>query len=404
MKNCTDITKVAGRRSLFVGTESYAWTPISFVGVAQFARSHGIDSLLIKVADGVDRWYGGIAGYRARRDAIKSEGVGVIPYAYSYGDKFGVLSAEIDILKEFMQEDGVVCADMEAEWNGQVQWATQLFGGLRGVPGIFLVSTWANPAQQGWGDIVKALNPIVAAWMPQQYTLFLASQWAQFGDLGASCLAPTVNLTDGFGINDPVAIASAAYMQGHATLSLWHHASAMNNPGLVDQVLAAFPKIQGGNDMLQITDDFAARHFVEIPGTTPPRWHCTAPGHDFDIIGGILDYYQVTQGAFRLPCSDEIYGVLPGASLQLFEGGVLVWDPSNTLDNPGLGPAYAMHLNENSEGLRRLCELAGLAVTGQIAVPADKIADATMTINAAIAALQNAKQDLAIPEIAVTAK
>lgn len=117
--DCPSIASAIGRRALFVGLESIVWTPMAFAGLAQFARSHSIDTLFVKVADGTNVWYGGIGGYRARCNAIKAEGVGVVPYTYSYGDKFGALNQEIAILSDFLQEDGVVCMDAEAEWNGQ---------------------------------------------------------------------------------------------------------------------------------------------------------------------------------------------------------------------------------------------------------------------------------------------
>lgn len=407
---CFDIAERIGQRSLFVGIESYGQGAAWFAGVAQFARSYGVDTLLVKVADGTRWWYGGLDGYRARRDAIKAQGVGVVPYTYSYGNKFGALDAEIDILIELMKEDGVVCMDAEEEWNGHTDWASHLCARLQGVPGTFLVSTWGNPAQQNWAGIVRALNPVVAAWMPQQYTNYLASCWAQYGDLGAQCLMPTVDLSDGFGPNDPAAIATAACNQGHAALSVWYHATAMNNPGLLDQVLAAFPRTssQEGDRPMNITDPFAAAHFRDLGGE-PRRWRCIDKGHEFDIIGGILGYWRKTQGAFRLPCSNEIYDIVPGVVIQFFEGGPIVWDPGGILDNPGLGPAYAPHLDTDSPILRQLIARAGLTLAtdalpaGQIEAARNGVGVAINALSACVANLHNIAEDLQPPAIAVVA-
>lgn len=78
--------------------------------------------------------------------------------------------------------------------------------------------------------------------MPQQYTNYLASCWQQFAQSGARCLQPTVDLSQEFGPNDPIAIAKVAYNQGHTALSVWHYGSAVENPDLLDAVFRAFPK------------------------------------------------------------------------------------------------------------------------------------------------------------------
>lgn len=112
-----------------------------------------------------------------------------------------------------------------------------------------------------------------------------------------------------------------------------------------------------GEDMLQITDPFAAAFFKE---TSPTTWHCTAT--NIDIHDAILDYYRQTQGAFRLPRTPEIYDVLPtGCSFQVFEGGVLVFDPTGKYDSVGR-TVYAMHLDKDTPGLHQLIDLAGLTL------------------------------------------
>ncbi len=86
------------------------------------------------------------------------------------------------------------------------------------------------------------------------------------------------------------------------------------------------------NDMLQITDPFAAQYFTET-STNPMRWHCTQTNHD--VIGGILVFYRKIGGAARLPISDEIRpNPHQNVVYQEFEAGVIVYDPDKTLPHP----------------------------------------------------------------------
>ncbi len=95
---------------------------------------------------------------------------------------------------------------------------------------------------------------------------------------------------------------------------------------------------QNGEDMLQITDSFAATYFQQQDAN---HWYC--PNTKQVIADGILDYYRRTQGAARLPLTGENYSI-PGVAYQVFEAGVIVWDPQNKLGSPG-GLAYMMVLN-----------------------------------------------------------
>lgn len=129
-------------------------------------------------------------------------------------------------------------------------------------------------------------------------------------------------------------------------------------PGRVD-VSIEFPSpSSGGADMLQITDPFAAAHFTEIAGASPTRWRCKQTNHD--VIGGILTYYRQIMGAVRLPNSDEIY--TPGKTyvLQLFESGVIVYDPNKESgDDPGFGNSYVAKFD--SPFIRQLVQQPGLS-------------------------------------------
>jgi hypothetical protein len=346
---CQDVTKVTGQHLIFLGVGAASWSLAQFSQAGAFAKAHGVDSLLLKSADGTNRWYGGMDGYRQRRDAIKAQGVGVVPYTYSYGNKFGAIDGEIAILKSFMAEDGVVCMDAEAEWNGQVGWASHLCSAMTGTPGIFLVSTWADPSIQNWMGVLQAMNPCVDAYMPQQYSNFLAPLWTQFGATGAACIQPTVDLSQEAGPNDPVAIARAASAQGHTALSVWHHDLAVANPALLDAILAAFPKIEEDIPMVINLTTPLVGNYYESTGNDAV-WKCKQTG--FLVGHGILAFYQKFGGDalcgltyLGIAMSNEIAITgHPGSVYQKFERGIAVYNPDHSFDfPPGAGPVYMAH-------------------------------------------------------------
>jgi hypothetical protein len=241
--SCQDTAAKTGQIILFCGVDTDSWSMEQFKAAAAFAAAHKVDSLLVKVAEGAIRWYGNtIDGWRAIRSTILSQGVGAIPYIFSYGDYYGGLHNEINLLIEYMQEDGVVCSDMEAAWNGETGWAQTLCNAIKPIPGIFLCSTWADPDEQNWANVIRALNPCVNSYLPQEYDTWLAGRQWEFVSDGAACLFPTIDLANDVGPNDPVGLTAAAHSQGHAALSIWHYDIAMANPHLLDQVVSAFPK------------------------------------------------------------------------------------------------------------------------------------------------------------------
>lgn len=364
---CQDVAKITGQHLLFLGTSSASWSLAQFQQAAQFAKAHGIDCLIAKAADGANWWYGGIAGYRQRRDVIKAEGVGCIPYTYSYGNTYGALDAEINILLALLAEpDNVAIADLETEWNGQTTWASHLASRLQG-KGTFLVSTWADPNLQNWQGVIKALNPCVSAYMPQQYDNYLASCWPQFAAAGAACLQPTVNMTQDFGPNDPVSIASAAYNQGHTAISVWYYETAAANPSLLDAIYAAFPK--GEQPMTINLNTPRVSNYFEASGNV---WHCKQTG--FLVGHGILSFYQKFGGDalcgltyLGLPTSNEI-GVSGHAGLvyQRFERGVLAYDSQHIIDSPpGAGDVYCMHIDSGLGQDPRISQLQTLIAQPQ---------------------------------------
>src|SRR5260370_7795673 len=111
--SCQDVAKVTGEHLLFLGTSTAGWSIQQFQQAAQFAKAHGVDSLLVKVADGTNLWYGGMIGYRPVRDIIKSVGVGCIPYTSSYGNTYNNLTAQIGILHSFLPAYRIVLSHIE---------------------------------------------------------------------------------------------------------------------------------------------------------------------------------------------------------------------------------------------------------------------------------------------------
>ncbi len=95
-----------------------------------------------------------------------------------------------------------------------------------------------------------------------------------------------------------------------------------------------------------------SNYFTET--TKDTRWHCAKTNQD--IAYGILTYYRTCTSValngmsqYGLPTSTEqgVPGV-PGATFQVFERGIIVYDPNHAEDSvPGVsGPCYPGHLNK----------------------------------------------------------
>jgi hypothetical protein len=94
--------------------------------------------------------------------------------------------------------------------------------------------------------------------------------------------------------------------------------------------LAKWRHIRGGDEMLQIA---------------PDRWRCVTTNQD--VFGGILLFYRRIGGAPRLALTREQHD-RPGVAYQLFEAGVIVWDPQHTLDSPtGFQDSYLLKLDSD---------------------------------------------------------
>lgn len=370
MSFCSEIAASIGSHLLFLSTATASWNNDQFIQAADFAKAHNIDTLLVKAADGTNLWYGGMSGFRSIASTIISRGVGCIPYMYSYCNKFGALDAEIDILLALMKEHGAVVMDGETEWNGEITAASHLASRVQGQSGVFLVSTWADPSLQNWSSVLQALNPCVSAYMPQQYNTYLGSFWREFG----ACLQPTLDMTQDFGTNDPVALASAAYRQGCSAISIWYYETAVANSALLDQILAAFPKTieQQENTMstIDLSNPTVAQYFSAT--NDPAVWQCKKTG--FLLGHGILGFYQKFGGDalcgltyLGLPTSNETsIADHPGVVYQRFERAVLCYDPQHVIDSPPqAGGVYVMHIDSGVGQDPRIAQLQAQIVTLQ---------------------------------------
>jgi|SRR5579859_139794 len=238
-------TRQTGNVVLFVGTESAYWGLKDYEVASQTARAMGVDSLAVKCADGENRWYRDISQIREQRSTVLSQGCGYIPYTYMYGPKFGnsQIDGEVAILKELMSvSDGIVCGDLEVEWNNQVGGAQHLAQVMSHNSGVFIVTTWADPLVQGWSGVMEALSAVVDVWVPQQYTNWLALQESTLSNLGAHVIQPAIELVSEFGGNNPIDNAVLAKSRGHKTLWIWEYGQARSNPNLVRSCAAIIGK------------------------------------------------------------------------------------------------------------------------------------------------------------------
>lgn len=94
---------------------------------------------------------------------------------------------------------------------------------------------------------------------------------------------------------------------------------------------------------LQITDPWAAAYFKQVDND---HWLC--PSKNLTVAFGILAYYRQIQGAPRLPVSAENYSI-PNVVYQVFESGVIFYDPQNKLNlrGPGGGPCFLEFLDSD---------------------------------------------------------
>jgi len=246
---CAQDGQLMGPCSLFLGAETATWTTAQFVQAAQFAKQHGISTLIIKCSEVTskpgDIWYGGMAGVDRIVQAVLAQGVRVLTYQFMWGNLQGALATEISVAQQFLSKYNKHCLDMEGStWagaNGQA-WASQMNATLVNAPGKLFVSCPADPIRNDQFGFLRALSPSINIWMPMAYSNALDSIWQ--GDYhqinSIACLQPTLDLSPEFGPNDPVAVANHFRSAGCHAISIWEYQFAVSNPALLDKVVTAF--------------------------------------------------------------------------------------------------------------------------------------------------------------------
>lgn len=237
MMSLSEVVKEIGRKVCFTGNEYVHANAAVLVQAAKRARQLGFDSLCVKKADGGIRYYANVAELAAIKKAVNEQAqAGIFYYAYCYGPRFGEsqIHAEAAIQKELAEAEGhgIACADMEVEYNNHAAAAAE-FGSLVNLPG-WLVTTWADPIQQQWSNVLQALKPHTAAFVPQEYTAWLEGQENQLAAIEPNVL-PAVSIW-----GNPQQGASLARAHHHPALFVWEYAGCNSNPSLTQATLRAF--------------------------------------------------------------------------------------------------------------------------------------------------------------------
>lgn len=174
---------------------------------------------------------------------MTAQGCGYIPFVYCYGPQFGdqQILNECTLLMDMQEEieavrkgPGFVCADLEAEWNGNTHAATVFANAMKAQPGTLYLTTWANPVEQAWGAMLPVFKPVVHAFVPQQYTDWLATRSFEFAGLP---MQPAVDLAPEFGTVHPVLIADQAAKEGDPAVWMWEYTTI--DPTIVKGIVAA---------------------------------------------------------------------------------------------------------------------------------------------------------------------
>jgi LysM repeat protein len=319
MSNCDLAAQKHGRVVLFIGNECLHWQPSDFGNAARFARSLGVDTIAPKRFNGNQKWYVNPAHLKEEREAALAVGCGYLPFGYCYGPSFGDEQIAIEAataLEVMSVNDGMVCLDMESEWNGRAADAEKLASHLANHGGILTISTWADPIQQNWTGVLKALLPVATVFGPQEYTDWLGAQEQQLVNLGATCIQPAFDLSPSFGPDHLVTLVQAAKDRGDKTIWLWEYQYAQQNPALVHELVSIF----GGSSP------------VPAPPPPPTGWQTYTVQHG-DTLSGIAEYlhlanwftdlYQPNQAeieaaarAHGQPNSESGHWIYPGTVLK----------------------------------------------------------------------------------------
>lgn len=240
-----DLSKKIGKKILYIGTECRTWQVTDFAKAAKNARTMGFDTICPKRLDGTIKWYYTKDHLSLERQAVLSEGVGYLPFAYSYAPVFNTVAAEVAAWQEVASvNDGLLVVDLEQEWNGQVSYAQQLHAALAHFAGNIILTTWGDPKEQNWMQIINTLNDTIAAWSPQQYTNWIAAQENTEWKAEQAKLFPSLDITGEFGTADnPLTILQQAIINKHPSFFVWEYSAAITNAELIKGVINVFDAV-----------------------------------------------------------------------------------------------------------------------------------------------------------------
>ena len=232
-----DLYTAPGQISVFVANEALDKDLVWHQEVAKNLFTKHVDVAIVKVHDGENRWYPDIGWLQQLRQTYLNEHVGMVPFGYCYGPKFGdaQIYGEANVIKEICSALGAAetfyCADMEVEWNGNPAAVQTFIQALDGMALPLGVSTWADPIYQNWVENLNVLDPHVYCWMPQRYSSWLSDQPFQV----TKPVVPTVDLNNDFGPNNAVGIAART-----PQVTLWNYTAVMNimNKSVVEAIVA----------------------------------------------------------------------------------------------------------------------------------------------------------------------
>lgn len=249
---CQDDATFIGPVTLFCGVETAHWNDSQFTAVAQFAKQHGISSLLIKVSEvgsgAGDLWYGGLSGIDHIKSLIEAQGIKFIPYTFPVGpyiDLVTNIQKATDIAVQLLNRYGVVCLDVEgAPWEGQpgLDAGNYMASKLASVPGKLWLSMPADYANNNQNGAMQALSPATNVWMPMSYNDKLTGLYKQqIQQINSdACIQPTLDLSQEFGANNVLANAQKIKADGCLAVSLWYEGFATQNTALVNEIVQLF--------------------------------------------------------------------------------------------------------------------------------------------------------------------
>lgn len=202
--------------TMFTGVYTEQWQLQDFQSCVAWCKANHVDRLCIKVADGVDAWYGGVQpGF----SLLKAINFPVLPFVYSYGGDN--LQAELALYRQIAQVYGGVCVDAESEWDNHPEYAIAL---ANASIHHLALTTWANPGEHAWLQSINALGAVVDEWVPQAY----------YDDLYSKMLAQypaSLKLSPALSVEFPGAVDSFVSLckttgETNDDLFVWHYLSA----------------------------------------------------------------------------------------------------------------------------------------------------------------------------------